>query len=139
MLVEKNNIKKYIPQREPFIMVDNLIEMGEDTIVSDFNVSSDNPMIKNGFFSESGMIENIAQTAAVGVGYEAEQNNEKVKKGFLGAVKNLKTFDLAKSGDTLKTKVKIISKIMNATVIHGIIELSGKKILECEMSFFLQD
>ena len=42
MLVEKTNIKTYIPQREPFVMIDSLIEANEIGFSSSFFINNDN-------------------------------------------------------------------------------------------------
>ncbi len=139
MIVPKEEILKYIPQRQPFVMIDSLVNVEDDTVSSLFEIPVENPMVKEGYFRESGLIENIAQTAAAGVGYECISNNKPVVIGFIGSVKNLNTYRLPKPGDTLETNVKTISKIMNATIIKGVVKASGRTLLECEMNIFLQD
>lgn len=120
-------------------MIDCLDNVDDDTISSLFEIPKDSPMIKDGFFQEGGLVENIAQTAAAGVGFECISNNKPVVIGFIGSVKNLVTFRLPKPGETLETKVKTVSKIMNATIIKGVVKASGKILLECEMNIFLQE
>ena len=139
MIVPKEEIMKYIPQRQPFVMIDSLVNVEDDTVSSLFEIPVENPMVKEGYFREGGLIENIAQTAAAGVGYECISNNKPVVIGFIGSVKNLSTYKLPKPGDTLKTNVKTISKIMNATIIKGVVKAAGRTLLECEMNIFLQD
>ncbi len=139
MIVSKEEILKYIPQRPPFVMIDCLESVESDTVTSKFEIPEDNPMVSEGFFQEGGLIENIAQTAAAGVGYKCISNNKPVVIGFIGSVKNLKTYKLPKWGETLETEVKTVSEIMNATIIKGVVKNSNNTMLECEMNIFLQD
>jgi len=62
-------ILKLIPQRPPFVMVGELIEYNETGFTSTFSIDADNIFVKNGRFTEEGILENIAQTAAAGAGY----------------------------------------------------------------------
>ena len=139
MIVPKEEILKYIPQRQPFVMIDSLVSVEDDTVSSLFEIPVENPMVNEGYFREGGLIENIAQTAAAGVGYECISKNKPVVPGFIGSVKNLTTYNLPKPGETIETKVTTISKIMNATIIKGVVKASGKTLLECEMNIFLQE
>ena len=69
MLVSKENILKYIPQRPPFVMVDNLIECGSSKFITNFKILESNLFVFKNSISESALIENIAQTCAVGFGF----------------------------------------------------------------------
>ncbi len=139
MLVSKENITEYLPQRPPFVMIDNLIAVNKGKVKSRYKIPCENPMIKNGCLQESGLIENIAQTAAAGSGYESASNNKPVNTGFIGSVKNLKTYKLPKPGNILDTETETISRIMNAHIIRGKVESSGITLLECEMNIFIQE
>jgi predicted hotdog family 3-hydroxylacyl-ACP dehydratase len=138
MLAQGEEILKYIPQRPPFVFVDRLIEVDEKNVVSGFLILEDNPLLENGFLSESGLVENIAQTAAAGAGYHCITNNKPVLPGFIGAVKKLTIVDLPKINDHIITTVNVVNEIMNASVIHGKVELNGKIIAECDMNIFIQ-
>ena len=63
------NILSYIPQRPPFVMVDEIIDSGEKKTCSKFLIKEDNIFVENGFLKEPGLVENIAQTAAARAGY----------------------------------------------------------------------
>ena len=52
MKVVKSEIKSYIPHREPFIMIDNLLDIQGDTYYSDFTIEKDNLFLHNGFFTQ---------------------------------------------------------------------------------------
>ena len=68
-------------------------------------------MVDDGKFTEAGLMENIAQTAAAGAGYVMLQSDEEVAIGYIGAVKNLEVVALPNVGDIINTSVSIINNI----------------------------
>ena len=136
MLVQRHDILQYIPQREPIVMVHELIEATDEQVSTTFTIESGNVFLSNGYFAEPGLIENIAQTAAVQAGYYCSQNNIPVPIGYIAAVKNLKIMDLPKENSTIHTQVKVTNKVLDVTVVEGKIEQDGKLLCSCEMRIF---
>ena len=120
-------------------MVDALVDCTGDGCTSQLLVRDENIFCKDGVFHEPGLIENIAQTAALNEGWQAKQHNDPVKKGFIGAVKKLKIHNLLKINELLTTRISILSNIMNATIIKGVTEVNGNVIAECEMTIFTEE
>ncbi len=87
---------------------------------------------------ESGLFENIAQTAAAGNGYKARVNNAEPPLGFIGAIKKSRLYNLPVSGSTIQTRVKIISELMNAMVAEGEIFQENNILLSCQLNIFLK-
>ena len=56
-------------------MVDGLVAHDEVSTTSRLELNEQNIFCKNGYFHETGLIENIAQTAALRAGYTAHMNN----------------------------------------------------------------
>ena len=119
-------------------MVDGLIQNDAEKTVSQLQLNKTNLFCQSGFFHEAGIIENIAQTAALGSGYAARQSGAQPKTGFIGSIKHLTIFELPKDTDTLQTTVAILHELMNATVIKGEVFVNKKIIAEGEMNIFLQ-
>ncbi len=132
-------ISTYIPQREPFIMVSELINVTDVEACSKLNICNDNLFSENGYFHEAGIIENIAQTAAAMSGFNAVANNTEVKKGYIGAIKNLKVYKLPKTKNTIETTITIINQVMNVKIVNGKTEQNGEIIAECELRIFLDE
>ncbi len=65
------DIESLIPQREPMLMVSGLCSASDKSITTWFQVEPGNIFVEKGKFRESGLIENIAQTAAALNGYRA--------------------------------------------------------------------
>jgi predicted hotdog family 3-hydroxylacyl-ACP dehydratase len=141
IICNKTEILKLIPQQTPMVMVDKLVSCCDGKTVSDFMVDEENIFCENGVFTEPGLIENIAQTAAAGVGYQifsAHAKDAKIPIGYIGAIKNLKIHFLPPVGQEIQTEVQVEHQVMNATIITGKI-LSGNKLaVECEMKIFLK-
>ena len=134
-----NDILSFIPQRHPFVMVGALLHVDEHVTRTEFVVDLENIFVEDGKFSEAGLLENIAQTAAAGEGYKAQMNNKPVTVGYIGAVKNFEVFMLPKANDVLTTEVAIMHHIFNVTNINGKVSCNGSIIAECEMKIFIND
>ena len=131
------DIRGLIPQKAPFVMVDKLLFVDELTTKSSFIIDRDNVFVKKGVFQEAGMMENIAQTAALRAGYMAQKDNKPVETGYIGAVKDFEVFNLPKVGDELTTEISIQNQIFNVTVIEGKVWHSGDLLVQCEMKVFI--
>ena len=137
MLANKENIKNFIPQREPFIMIDELISANEKGFKTTFNVVSSNIFLDEDL-SESALTENIAQTCAAGFGYLGSLEEEgEPKIGFIGAVTKLKVHSLPKIDAKLNTEVEILNTFGNIHLIQGNVYENGQHLLECQMKIVL--
>jgi 3-hydroxymyristoyl/3-hydroxydecanoyl-(acyl carrier protein) dehydratase len=138
MLAEKQKVLSLIPQKPPMAMVDGLMESDNEKTISALTVSEDNLFVENNLFKEPGLIENIAQTAALRSGYEAERKGMKPPVGFIGSVKKMKIYNLPEAGQTLNTKLTVLLEMENISVVKGEVSVNGKLIAEGEMNIFLQ-
>ena len=138
VLVQKENIKEYIPQKDPIVLIDT-IDYCEDALTkTSFKIEANHVFVKNGYLQEAGLIENIAQTAAAKAGYEVKKHGLEPLLGFIGAVKDLKIYNLPAVGEILTTSVEVKMEIMGVTLIYGTSEVNGKKMAECEMKIVIQ-
>jgi predicted hotdog family 3-hydroxylacyl-ACP dehydratase len=131
------NIIDLIPQRKPMVMVDKLLMANNKEIITSFEIKTDNIFVQNGKLQEVALIENIAQTAAAGTGFNSLINNEIPKKGFIGAVKNFEVFKLPKIGEILETKLIVTAEVFNASVVEGMVFCNGVLIAKGELKIFL--
>lgn len=134
MLINKDNIEKYIPQREPFIMIDALLSADESGFQTQFLIKEDNLFLENGKLSESSIVENIAQTCAAGFGYLGSISGEsEAKLGFIGAISKLEVYAHASLGDLIETHVDILNTFENIHLVEGIAKSNGKELVKCQM------
>ena len=134
------NISELIPQQSPFILVDKLLYCDLETTKTALIVREDNIFFDNGMLSESGLMENIAQTCAARMGYINKYiHSDKVKLGFIGSIKNLVIEELPKAGDELMTTIDVVSEVFTITLVNAKVEVREKLIASCEMKISLTD
>lgn len=134
---ENNNIELFIPQRPPFVMVDEVIYSDEKITRSTFKVKAGNIFVENGCLKEPGLVENIAQTAAVRAGYISRAENKPISVGYIGAIKNLLINGFPKINDELVTEIIMENQIFDVSVISGKIKCNEQVIAQCEMKIFI--
>jgi predicted hotdog family 3-hydroxylacyl-ACP dehydratase len=138
-MLPETNILPFIPQRSPFVMIDELVACDELSAKTKLQVRNDNLFIKNGTLTEPALIENIAQTAAARIGYICYTENKPVPIGYIAAVQNLRIEGLPATGDILETEIAIRNQVMHVTIIAGSVKVNGKLLAECEMKIFVQN
>ncbi len=134
MLIEKRDIIKYIPQREPFVMIDALLAASEKGFQSRFEIRSDHIFLVDGQLSDEGLVETIAQTCAAGFGYLASlEAATEPRQGYIGAVSRLEVMAPCMLHDLLETTVEILARFDNIYLIQGVVASGGKELLKCQM------
>jgi len=133
-----HDIAPLLPQSSPFIMVSKLLNMEAGKTTTSFIIEESNVLVCQGVFTEAGLLENIAQTAAAGAGYHASLKNKPVQKGYIGAVKNFIIFALPKVNDEITTEIEETGVVFNMQTIQGKVWLEEKLLAQCEMRIFLQ-
>lgn len=103
-----------------------------------FTITPENVLVSDGEFTEGGMIENMAQSAAAGTGYYFAQQKKEIPIGYIGAIKHLKILKQPLVGDRIETKLDALHAIGNATVVEGKIYLQKDLIASCELTIFVQ-
>jgi predicted hotdog family 3-hydroxylacyl-ACP dehydratase len=136
MQLPVNDITPLIPQKHPFVMVGKLLLVDEVLTRSSLVIEPGNVFVKDGFFQEAGLMENIAQTAALRAGYLAHTNNKPVENGYIGSVKDFEVLQLPQINDELLTEISITDRIFNVTVLTGKVWLNETLIASCEMKVF---
>lgn len=136
------NILELLPQQKPFVFVDQMDHFDIPTLscTTHFLIQKDHLLVNNGYLSESGIIENIAQTCAVHIGfYNKYILNRKIQVGFIGAVKNLRIFDKVQIGDLLITTIAIKTEFGSMKIADATVDVCGKRVAEGELKIALQD
>ena len=118
-------------------MIDALTGYDEIITQTRFKVKADNIFVENGKFTEPGLVENIAQTAAARAGYVAGLQNQRVQTGYIGAIKNLVIHSLPFVNDELITEIRIENQIFDVMLIKGKVNCDNRLLAECEMKIFI--
>ncbi|HOH85021.1 MAG TPA: hydroxymyristoyl-ACP dehydratase [Bacteroidales bacterium] len=138
MIAQGSEILKLIPQRPPIVMVDKLISAAGKKTVSGLKITLDNIFVADNCLQEPGIIENIAQSAALGVGYLCQAKNEKIPIGFIGAVSNLKIFSLPRVNTEIITEIQVEYEVLEATIISSKVFCDKQLLAQAEMKIFLK-
>lgn len=105
-------IQKYLPHQPPMLMVDDILSMNEKEIITSFRLRKDNLFVQNGVFSESGIIENAAQTCSAIIGRPFFSESAKKKftiSGYISKIKYIEIFFLPKVNSVIQTHAELIS------------------------------
>lgn len=143
VLVDGSEILELIPHRAPFVMVDKLLHTDDVKTISAFTIRPDNIFSFNGFLAEPALVENIAQTAALRIGYAIYQerlqgNGSNITVGFIGAVTDLLVHELPAVGTEIISIVKFEKEVMDIVLISGKATQNGRTLAECEMKIFIK-
>lgn len=137
-MLDKEGIKKIIPQREPFLMIDEVEEYvpGESATAYKF-VKEDEYYFKGHFPGNPIMpgvliVESLAQTGAVAI-LSMEEN--KGKNALFGGIDKLRFKKMVVPGDTLKLEVKIIKRKGPVGIGEAIATVDGKVAAKGELTF----
>lgn len=134
------DIHELLPQQEPFVMVGRLIHFDERTTETETEIKADNIFVDDGLFSASGLIENIAQTCAVRIGYVNRFILKKgIQLGFIGAIRNLEVMALPQAGDTITTRVEVLESVFGMTLAKAEVTCDGKLLVTTEIKIALKE
>ena len=139
-LITGEEILEYIPQRPPVVMVDTFYGIDERGCArSGLTVTADNLLVADGVLDECGIVEHIAQSAALRAGYMDRSRGEKVRLGYIGAVNDLKVHALPPVGSRLVTTIVVEQAGMNVTLLSARTECGGKPVAECRMKIYMEE
>jgi predicted hotdog family 3-hydroxylacyl-ACP dehydratase len=129
--------RDFIPQKSPFVMVDELLFADGKTAATSFKIDEKNIFVNDGVFSTSGMVESMAQTAAAATGYSFKKVNKDVPVGYIGAVQNLQVSDWPPVGSVINIELTLVTKILQVSLVTGTVKLNNRLIASCEMKIFV--
>jgi len=145
MQLDFEEIKKLIPQRFPFLMIDRVLDIEPGKYAIAVKNISGNDMVFLGHFPEKAVmpgaliIEAMAQTAIVlfASGKKNEFGNNKPLY-FFGSVK-ARFLHPAVPGDQLKIKVVNVKTLPTSAFVSGEAFVDDKKISEAELVFSVKN
>lgn len=136
--IRGEGIRELIPQRDPIIMVDTFYGATDDEADTGLTIADDNLFCSEGFFREPGLVEHIAQSASAFAGYQAKVKNEPTPLGFIGEVKKFRIHFLPRSGDELRTHIRIISEALGVSLLAAETMVNGEVAAQCQMKIFIK-
>ncbi|MDR1343493.1 MAG: pseudouridylate synthase [Prevotellaceae bacterium] len=131
---EEVNVLELLPQRPPFVMVDKLLCCDMDVTETSLGVREENIFCDDGRLTESGLVENIAQTCAARMGYINKYiNNDTVKLGFIGSIRNMEIRRLPQAGEALTTRICTMEEVLRMTLVSATVTVGRELIASAEM------
>lgn len=137
-MLNKSEIEKIIPQRDPFLMIDEVEEYTPgESCVAYKNVSLEEPYFKGHFPGNPIMpgvliVESLAQAGAVAI-LSMEEN--KGKNAIFGGIDKMKFKKMVIPGDRLKLEVNIIKRKGPIGVGEALATVDGKVAAKGELTF----
>jgi len=142
------DIKKFLPHRPPMLLVSNMPHIDNESVITELKITDDCVFVKDGHFSETGIIENAAQTssAIVGQSYfdrdDLEGTSNKLV-GYISAIKRAVIHQLPKVGDILTSKAKLVSRYDSEELSICTIDCSSFRnddlIVDCTLNFLIHE
>lgn len=137
MIATKEKVKALIPQRTPFVMVDELLHYSEEYLRSNLKIVTTNIFTKNEQFLEAGIIEHMAQSVALHTGYQFFLLKKPAPTGYIGSIKNLEINRLPKTGELMITEVKLIKEFAGVTLVDIETKINDEIIAKGQMKTVL--
>ncbi|MBW1692875.1 MAG: hypothetical protein JRJ41_01700 [Deltaproteobacteria bacterium] len=116
------NIEDLIPHRGRMKFVDEIIKVDENSAVTESTVTDQWPLVQNNLVNPLVLIELVAQTSAVSIGWKNLKNdgNNIGGKGWLVGIKTANFFiDRIPLNIQIRTRAKINFSLDNYTEIYG--------------------
>jgi beta-hydroxyacyl-ACP dehydratase FabZ len=140
--MDVEDICAVLPHRYPFLMVDRIVEINDDTIVGLKNVTFNEPHFTGHFPGYPVMpgvliIEAMAQVAGILVGKMAPHTRGKIM--FLAAVENAKFRKPVVPGDQLRIEMKMVRLKHTVAKIQGVGTVDGQVVAEAMLMCTLTD
>ncbi|MBD79181.1 MAG: hypothetical protein CL840_09695 [Crocinitomicaceae bacterium] len=112
-----SNVTKLLPHQHPFVLISHLVEMVGNRAITQFKIPKDHLLIENGYLSETGLLENLAQTAALSAGFayftgkEPEMGSYQPPMGYMGSIKKIQIQRIPHYSEKLETRTVLLKSI----------------------------
>ncbi len=136
-LIKGDEILDYIPQRAPIVMVDAFFGIEDEITRSQLTVDKDHLFYEAEGLSECGVIEHIAQSAALRMGFLCKQEGKEVPLGYIGSVNQFQLYRLPIAEEKMNTEIVVEQEIMNISLISATVKVKEEVIATSKMKIFL--
>lgn len=141
-VLDTDAIRKILPHRYPFLLVDRILELDEERIVGVKNVTSNEPFF-NGHFPDFPVmpgvliVEAMAQVAGVQVLSTIADRDKKLV--LLASVEEARFRKPVRPGDQLVIEMKLVKRKATLAKMTGTAKVDGEVVAEATCMCVLQD
>ena len=133
------DIKSAIPQREPIIMIDKIVNHSDEKTSTSLTIKETNIFVEENIFQSSGLIEHIAQSSAARMGIQTTEEEKTPLLGYIASIKNMMINRLPKVGETILTEIIVTNHIHNIIVVQGESKVDNIVVANCELKVFIEE
>lgn len=146
--LDKIDVSNFLPHRAPFLMIDKLLTLSENSVSTSFKIKEDCIFNENNFLNEIGLTENAAQTCSSIVGSSFFEDDDIEGEGttligFISAIKKIEIFSCPSVGDTIISEANLKSRFDadNYTIcsLECKTYIGDTKLLYCEINLIIQE
>lgn len=136
-LYDITDIEKMLPHRYPFLLVDKIMEITDDTIVGVKNITMNEPQF-TGHFPGNPIFPGVLQIEAMaqcgGVFALSKVEDPHLYSTYFMKIDNVKFKTMVRPGDTVVFELKLISPIRRGLVnMGGTAYVNGKPVMSADM------
>ncbi len=132
-----DDIKRLIPQRFPFMMVDEFESVDAQQAVTALTVRHDNYfLLPDGTLAETGLIEHMAQSCSALVGSQAQSDRAPI--GMIAEVKQFSCHRRPLLDERLDTRVEFGFSYGPMTLAHCVTTIGTDPVAEGDLKIFMQ-
>lgn len=136
-LYDINDIEKMLPHRFPFLMVDKIMEIKEDSIVGVKNITMNEPIFQ-GHFPGNPVFPGVLQIEAMaqvgGIFALSKVEDPQLYSTYFMKINNVKFKQKVLPGDVIAFELKLLSPIRRGLVdMGGVGYVNGKVVVEADM------
>ncbi|MDR0580405.1 MAG: 3-hydroxyacyl-ACP dehydratase FabZ [Campylobacteraceae bacterium] len=139
-MLDISDIRKVLPHRYPFLLVDRVTEIQKNIFLKCYKNITINEEIFQGYFQKKSIypdvliVEGLAQASGIFIFYSLENEINNIDKEiYLLKIDKAKFRKHVVTGDKLKYKVMLIEKYMNVWKIRGEAFVDNYVVTEVEL------
>lgn len=129
----KEQICKYIPQREPIVMVDKLYSFEADRSETGLTIDESSIFVEDGRLADGALIEHTAQSGALHIGYDFVMRGHKVPIGLIGSINKYSITRLPRVGESVRTSIAIEARVGDVSLIGITVRVGDEVIAQGKM------